>query len=65
VSGEVAGHFKWMRSVCPWKPEYSCGWMEFDRPTYSNDELMKSVQTVPRYVNNRKEEDEKYEEVDF
>lgn len=30
--------------------------MEFDRPTYSNEELMQSVQTVKRYVNNRPEE---------
>ena len=26
--------------------------MEFDRPMYSNEELMESVSGVPRYVNN-------------
>ncbi len=42
-----------MRSICPWRPEYSsAGWMEFERPVYSNDELMASVKTVPRLVNN-------------
>jgi hypothetical protein len=54
VTGEVSPYFKWMRSVCPWKMEYSREeWMEFDRPTYSNEELLKSVNTIPRYVNNR------------
>ncbi|EGG17959.1 phosphoglycerate mutase domain-containing protein [Cavenderia fasciculata] len=41
------------KSVCPWKPEYSApGWLEFDRPIYTNEELMESVRTVPRFVNN-------------
>eukprot|EP01113_Clastostelium_recurvatum_P032405 TRINITY_DN4166_c0_g1_i1.p1 TRINITY_DN4166_c0_g1~~TRINITY_DN4166_c0_g1_i1.p1 ORF type:complete len:346 (-),score=81.51 TRINITY_DN4166_c0_g1_i1:25-1062(-) len=65
VTGEIFPYFKFLKSVCPWRPEYSSeGWMEFDRPTYSNEELMQSVQSVPRYVNNfpNKEEDEKIEE---
>jgi NAD+ kinase len=52
-TGEVYPYFKFLRSVCPWKPEFSWdGWMEFDRPMYSNEELMESVSNVPRYVNN-------------
>lgn len=57
TTGEVFPDFRFMRSACPWKPNISDEeWMEFDRPTYSNDELMQSVLTVPRYVNNRPEE---------
>eukprot|EP01114_Cavostelium_apophysatum_P016733 TRINITY_DN4817_c0_g1_i1.p1 TRINITY_DN4817_c0_g1~~TRINITY_DN4817_c0_g1_i1.p1 ORF type:complete len:353 (+),score=45.77 TRINITY_DN4817_c0_g1_i1:44-1060(+) len=53
TTGEVFPYFKYLRSVCPWKPQNSHNeWFEFDRPTYSNDELMASVQTVPRFVNN-------------
>ena len=29
--------------------------MEFERPVYSNSELMSSVKTVPRLVNNRED----------
>jgi len=66
VTKEVFPYFKFMRSTCPWKPEYnSDGWMEFDRPIYSNEELLQSAQSVPRYVNNKPEDREKYEEVDF
>jgi len=54
TTGEVYPTFRFMRSVCPWKPEYSSeGWMEFERPVYTNDELLASVKTVPRLVNNR------------
>eukprot|EP01132_Coremiostelium_polycephalum_P004533 gene4533-5649_t len=52
-TGEIFPYFKFLRMVCPWKPEYSApGWLEFDRPVYSNEELMESVRTVPRFVNN-------------
>eukprot|EP00027_Filamoeba_sp_ATCC50430_P007973 CAMPEP_0168547362 /NCGR_PEP_ID=MMETSP0413-20121227/3993_1 /TAXON_ID=136452 /ORGANISM="Filamoeba nolandi, Strain NC-AS-23-1" /LENGTH=391 /DNA_ID=CAMNT_0008577605 /DNA_START=63 /DNA_END=1238 /DNA_ORIENTATION=+ len=51
-TGEVFPYFRFMRSVCPWKPEYSTDWLEFERPVYSNDELLASVNTVPKLVNN-------------
>jgi len=51
-TGELFPYFKFLRSVNPWKPEYSSdGWLEFERPTYTNEELLESVCTVPRYVN--------------
>lgn len=57
TTGEVYPNFRFMRSACPWKPNVADEqWMEFDRPTYSNEELMQSVLTVKRYVNNRPEE---------
>ncbi|EFA86670.1 phosphoglycerate mutase domain-containing protein [Heterostelium album PN500] len=57
-TGEIFPYFKFLRSVCPWRPEYSApGWLEFDRPVYTNEELMESVRTVPRYVNNFDKDD--------
>eukprot|EP01117_Protostelium_nocturnum_P002096 TRINITY_DN1273_c0_g1_i1.p1 TRINITY_DN1273_c0_g1~~TRINITY_DN1273_c0_g1_i1.p1 ORF type:complete len:354 (-),score=104.73 TRINITY_DN1273_c0_g1_i1:89-1150(-) len=64
-TGEESPVFKWMRSICPWKPDNgSEEWMEFERPTYTNEDLMNSVLTVPRYVNNTKNP-ENDEEVDY
>jgi len=58
-TGEIFPYFRFMRSVTPGKPEYSTlGWMEFERPVYSNDELMQSVQTIKRLVNNDPEDDD-------
>lgn len=52
-TGEVFPEFRFLRSSCPWSPEYSSDdWVEFHRPTYTNEELAQSVNTVPRYVNN-------------
>jgi hypothetical protein len=66
VTGEVSPYFKFMKSVCPWKPEYgSEQWMEFERPIYSNEELFASVKTVPRYVNNTNAPEKDQEEVDY
>ncbi len=41
--------------------------LEFERPMYSNDELLQSVQTVPRWVNNNPKEaaPQKEEEIDY
>eukprot|EP01118_Nematostelium_gracile_P015019 TRINITY_DN5947_c0_g1_i2.p1 TRINITY_DN5947_c0_g1~~TRINITY_DN5947_c0_g1_i2.p1 ORF type:complete len:286 (-),score=76.89 TRINITY_DN5947_c0_g1_i2:31-888(-) len=65
-TGEISPYFKFMRSVCPWKPQYSMeNWVEFERPIYSNQDLMKSVNTVPRYVNNQHELTHEEEEVDY
>jgi len=64
TTGEVFPYYRFMRSVCAWKPEYSSpGWLEFERPAYSNEELMASIQTVPRLVNNKP--GEKHEEKDY
>jgi hypothetical protein len=64
TTGEIFPYFKFMRSVCPWKPEYSMeNWMEFERPTYSNEELLASANAVPRYVNNRP--NDQTEDVDY
>eukprot|EP01111_Echinosteliopsis_oligospora_P002061 TRINITY_DN13016_c0_g1_i1.p1 TRINITY_DN13016_c0_g1~~TRINITY_DN13016_c0_g1_i1.p1 ORF type:complete len:370 (+),score=97.41 TRINITY_DN13016_c0_g1_i1:30-1112(+) len=53
-TGEVSPTFRYMKHTCAWRPEYSSkGWMEFDRPIYTNEELLETVNTVPRLVNNR------------
>jgi NAD+ kinase len=65
TTGEIFPYFRFMKSVCPWNPDYSSqGWMEFERPIYTNEELLQSVNTVPRYVNNLPEPNNQ-EEVDF
>ncbi|KYQ92772.1 phosphoglycerate mutase domain-containing protein [Tieghemostelium lacteum] len=56
-TGEINPYFRYLRMVCPWKPEYSApGWLEFERPVYTNEELMTSVRSVPRFVNNTEKE---------
>lgn len=51
-TGEIFPEFRFMRLSCPWKPEYSSDvWLEFTRPIYTNDELLESISSVPRYVN--------------
>jgi len=66
VNGEVFPYFRFLKSICPWKPQYSCdAWMEFERPTYSNEDLLQSVHTVKRFVNNMETKDSNSEEVDF
>jgi len=53
-----------MKSVCPWKPENGLDeWLEFERPTYTNEELISSAHKVPRFVNNAA--DDIKEEIDF
>ncbi len=53
ISGEISPFFKFMRSCCPWKlEETDSDWLEFERPIYTNEELLQSVSSVPRMVNN-------------
>ncbi|KAN0031851.1 hypothetical protein ACTFIV_005718 [Dictyostelium citrinum] len=53
-TGQIYPYFRYLRSVCPWRPEYSApGWAEFERPVYTNEEMLESVRSVPRYVNNQ------------
>ncbi|KAN0053334.1 hypothetical protein ACTA71_009783 [Dictyostelium dimigraforme] len=53
-TGQIYPYFRYLRSVCPWRPEYSApGWAEFERPIYTNEEMLESVRSVPRYVNNQ------------
>jgi len=64
-TGEITPYFRHMRSVCPWKPQYSIeGWMEFDRPRYSNAELLANAALVPRFVNNPPHEEKDQEHTD-
>jgi len=65
TTGEVFPFFKFFKSVCPSKPQYSTdSWLEFERPTYTSEELLASATSVPRYVNN-KPEDKETEDVDY
>jgi len=65
VTGQVYPYFRFMRSTCPWSEENSYdSWMEFERPTFTVDELQEIVSMVPRYVDNKPEYHTE-EEVDY
>jgi broad specificity phosphatase PhoE len=59
-TGEVHPSINWVRSVCPWgnnlvKPE----WKSIHPLTFSNEQLLASVQNIPQIVNNPSIEFEK------
>ena len=48
-SGEISRYAGWLRSVCPWDPNDSdAPWEPIVRVKYSNADLLKSVERVPR-----------------
>jgi len=53
-TGEIADHLSWVRGVCPWDPDKSWdggGWVAVPpRPTYSDAELLASVEPYPRLL---------------
>jgi len=54
VTGYIHHSINWMRSVCPWSQELSSNeWVEIRRKTWTNDQLLSSVKTIPQLVNNR------------
>lgn len=66
VTGEVFPYFRFLRNSCPWKPEFSSdSWMEFERPIYTNEELLESVHSVPRYVNKKMTTEENPEDNNY
>lgn len=49
---DIAPHYKWMRSVCPWDMSLSRNvWEEIIYKKYSNEELLAQVEKYPRLVN--------------
>eukprot|EP00029_Vermamoeba_vermiformis_P012741 TRINITY_DN7702_c0_g1_i1.p1 TRINITY_DN7702_c0_g1~~TRINITY_DN7702_c0_g1_i1.p1 ORF type:complete len:299 (-),score=101.36 TRINITY_DN7702_c0_g1_i1:13-909(-) len=54
VTGEIAPHINWMRSVCPWDATLSSNtWHEIERPVWTNTDLLEEVQQIPQLVNNK------------
>eukprot|EP01129_Flabellula_baltica_P016782 TRINITY_DN9103_c0_g1_i1.p1 TRINITY_DN9103_c0_g1~~TRINITY_DN9103_c0_g1_i1.p1 ORF type:complete len:303 (-),score=68.53 TRINITY_DN9103_c0_g1_i1:22-930(-) len=52
-TGKVHNDIRYMRSICPWDTRLSPNeWVEINRPTFSNADLLESVQKVPRLVTN-------------
>lgn len=50
-NGMAEPRLKWMRSICPTKPEWSRPeWKEIREPTRSNEELLEYVKKHPRLV---------------
>jgi len=57
-SGYIHHSLNWMRSVCPWNVALTATeWREIRRPTWSNEDLLRCVQSIPQLVNNRNGED--------
>jgi NAD+ kinase len=49
VSGELAMHLDWMRSVCPWNPALSENeWKAIHRPRYRSSDLLAVVERTAR-----------------
>lgn len=54
VTGEIAPHVNWMRSVCPWDATLSSNaWHEIERPVWSNADLLAEVHQIAQLVNNK------------
>jgi broad specificity phosphatase PhoE len=53
VTGEVADHLDWVRSICPWDPNWEASacasWQRIERRTYSPGELLTQARQQPRY----------------
>ena len=47
-TGEISNHANWMRRIRPTAlPVWNTGWEKIERPTYSNEELLKIVSEIP------------------
>lgn len=54
VTGEIHPYVGHMRQVCPWKPEHTDGaWEPITRPRYTNEELLRTVERVPRTISDQ------------
>lgn len=52
ATGQLSPYVGWLRSVCPWARERSTdAWQLIERPYYSNEDLLRSVERVKRLVN--------------
>jgi len=48
----------WVKRICPWKPEKSKNqWEEIKVPSFSSENLLEIVNTIPQLVNNKPEDD--------
>lgn len=48
---DVRPHPVWVRSACPWDTALSRNvWFEITRPSYTNDDLMREAEAVPRHA---------------
>jgi len=53
-TGYIHHSFNWMRSVCPWNTDLSVNeWRELQKQTWTNQELLEHVNSIPQLVNNR------------
>jgi len=48
----IHGSSKWIKSICPWNTKLSTNkWERIERPNFTNEDLMKRVNTIPQLVN--------------
>jgi len=58
-TGHVSNNIEWVRSICPWDERRSVRtsqWEKIERQKFSNEELLKSLESTPRLINNPKED---------
>jgi NAD+ kinase len=52
LTGELAPHMLWFRSICPWDMTLSRNsWEEIKRPKFTNEELLADAAVMPRLIN--------------
>ena len=50
-TAEQSKYLNWMRSICPWDLSLSTNdWQKIIRPSFSNEQLLKFVEKVPRLI---------------
>lgn len=53
ASRELASHYRWVRSVCPWDPSRSRNvWEPIARPRFSNADLLAEAAVIPQLIDN-------------
>jgi len=55
-TGRVSKQFEWVRSICPWderRSQLTCNWEKIARHTFTNEDLLKDVDSIPRLINNQ------------
>jgi len=61
LTGRVAEHFEWKRSICPWDTTRSNNkWTKIVRPTWKTKDLLESVERTPRLHSNNEENLEQF-----
>jgi len=58
-TGKVNKNIEWVRSICPWderRSELTSQWERIARPTFTNEQLLLSIESTPRIINNTEDD---------